>query len=335
MLRCAGLKSNNPRFLFSSMQLRSRNLRALLLAAAAVLCLAAAQAPDARAQTPTPSPTPPAQQSPCTPPPPSCPTLAPRLIELTAAYKKGTEPLAGDEGLKLARKRFYISPCPFNLDKVQGPGRAPTRRGYYSGVKASEPLIKWLETNNCDTVYCRELRRDEVVCTGPNCVPEFTRAYAEALKKLKNNEELARKWVTNYDDLAKPEFRTGFFKAKSKWLADTVAAVERANGLAAGTIKSVMTDRGGVAYFYDLCPGTYYISNVAPTEVEGERISWETAAITIKGTKAGEPDQLSLTKVFLANVPSKKKRANFFVGKKVSDAASNPTPRAGGEQAGQ
>src|SRR5438045_4074902 len=81
------------------------------------------------------------------------------------------------------------------------------RKSYYASVKASEQLIKWLEANNCDTVYCRELTKEEVTCntSSPTCVPEFTRAYNEALQKLKGNAELARKWVTNYAPLSSVE----------------------------------------------------------------------------------------------------------------------------------
>jgi hypothetical protein len=305
------------------------------MTAAAMLCLLAALAPAASAQAPTPSPTPAAAS--CAPVAP-CTKLAPRLIQLSVLYKKGDQPLQQDDKVtQLARKRFYLSSCPFNLDKIQGAGTAPTRRAYYTSVKASPQLIKWLEDNNCDTIYCRELRKEEVECPATNtaCVPEFVRAYNEALKKLKNDAARALRWVTNYEPLSAPELRIGFYTAKAKWLDAMVKSGERASGLPAGTIRTAMTDRRGVAYFYDLCPGTYYISNVAPLEVEGEAIIWETTAITVKGPKAGEPDQLSVTSVFLANVQSKKKRANFFVGKKVSAASTSSAQAIDGKAAGQ
>jgi hypothetical protein len=96
-----------------------------------------------------------------------------------------------------------------------------------------------------------------------------------------------------------------------------------------------MTDRRGVAYFYDLCPGAYYISNLAPVEVEGESLVWETTVINIKAPKVGEQDQLTVTPVFLANVPSKKKRANFFVGRKVANASADSAGTVEGKASGQ
>ncbi|MDT4895069.1 MAG: hypothetical protein QOH25_146 [Acidobacteriota bacterium] len=299
------------------------------------LCLVVAFALNASAQTPTPTPSP--SPAPCAQIAP-CPKLAPRVIQLSVIYKKGDQPLEqNDKVTQLARKRFYLSSCPFNLDKLQTMGHAPTRAAYFTKLKASPQLIKWLEDNNCDTIYCRELRPEEVACktTDAVCVPEFARAYNEALKKLKGDAELARKWVTNYEPLSSPELGVGYYNEKMSWLDRAVKATEASNGLAAGTIRMTMTDRRGVAYFYDLCPGTYYISNLAPLEVEGESLIWETTAITIKAPKAGEQDQLTVTPVFLANVPSKKKRANFFVGRKVAGASTSSASTVERKSAGQ
>lgn len=278
---------------------------------ASALCLFMWLALDAQAQTPTPSPTPAQTSAPCVVPP-SCPALAPHVLQVSANLKQS------DKSVVVARKPFYLSPCPFNLEKLPGQTRPPSRKSYYAGVKASQQLINWLEANNCDTVYCRELRREEVTCntSDATCVPEFVQAYNEALSKLKGDQELARKWVMNYAPLSSAQLRVGFHDEKMKWLMAEVAAVEKASGLAPGTIKSAVTDRQGYVYFYDLCPGAYYISNLAPAEVAGERILWETTAIKVE-----KSDTLEKIPVTLSNVAAKKK--NYFVGKKITEAVSS------------
>jgi hypothetical protein len=300
----------NPLSLSSAMSLQTRKFRAVLMLAS-VFCLAAFFALNSQAQTPTPTPAP--SSAPCALPP-ACPTLAPSVLQLTATWQQD------NKVTQISGKRFYLSPCPFNLEKVSGLGPAPSRRSYYAGLKASPQLIKWLEANNCDTVYCRELRREEVTCktTEADCVPEFVNAYTEALRRLKGNVDLARKWITNYAPLSASELRVGFYTAKTKWLGAAVAAEEKAANLPQGTIKTAMTNKRGVAYFYDLCPGSYYVSNIAPIEIQNERLIWETLAI-----KIGKPDVLETIPVSLTNVAPKKSKKNTFASRKVAESVSS------------
>jgi hypothetical protein len=141
--------------------------------------------------------------------------------------------------------------------------------------------------------------------------------------------------VTNYAPLSSPELRIGFYKEKAKWLDAAIKEAEKSSALPAGTIRTAMTDRRGVAYFYDLCPGTYYISNLAPVEVDGQSLVWETTAITIKGPEAGGQDQLTTTQVFLANVPPRKKLKNAFASKKVAATQASVPQTMDGKSSGQ
>lgn len=251
------------------------------------------------------------------------------MLKVTLFYKEGDQPFdKNDKVTELARKHLFLSSCPFNLEKVPSLGRAPSRKSYYQSAKASPQLIKWLEDNNCDTIYCRELRTEELTCKNSDagCVPEFASAYAEALRKLNNKAELARRWVTNYAPLNSTELRTGFYKRKKEWLDGAVLKIEDAAKIPRGSIKTTMTDRQGVAYFYDLCPGTYYISNIAPVEIkEGESFVWETEPIKLK-----KQDESTVTAISLANVDpkdAKKKNKSFFVSKKVTGAVSSAEVR--------
>lgn len=223
-----------------------------------------------------------------------------------------------DNKLKLARKHFYLSSSPFNLAKSVNLKTAPTLRSYYSAAGASPQLIEWLEENHCETVYCRALTAEELRCEGidqKKCVPEFMEAYRIALAKLKGNQELARRMVTNYLPLSSAKLRTGFFEAKTQWLKSALEAIEKAQG---NRIRSTVTDRDGIAFFYDLCPGTYYVSSIGPIEIEGAGLYWETVKpIRVKGP----PGMNKATVIILAFPPAKDKN-NFFVGKAVSDLIS-------------
>jgi hypothetical protein len=194
---------------------------------------------------------------------------------------------------------------------------APSLRDYYNGVGASPQLVAWLEQNNCETIYCRELTAEEVKCDSADskkCVPEFTTAYRNALAKLNGNQELARKWITNFEPLSSPKVRTGYYQAKTDWLKASVSAIEQklTNDF---RIRSTITDKDGTGFFYDVCPGTYYVSSIAPIEIGGAAVFWETS----KPIKVeGPPDVNKAVLVTLAFPPGKDKK-NFFVGKPVAD----------------
>jgi hypothetical protein len=303
--------------------------RSALYRTAFVLSLILFSAFNSQAQQTQPTPKPTPAQTPTPAPAPSC--GAPQVIKMIVYYKKGDQPWEKKDentATRLARKRFYISTKPFNLEKIPDLGRAPSRKSYYASVHASSQLIKWLEDNNCDTVYCRELRSEEVTCktTDANCVPEFVAAYEKAQRELKNGE-LARKWITNYAPLSSPEFSSGFYDKRSAWLNGAVQKVERASSLPAGTIKSTMTDRQGVAYFYDLCPGTeYYISSVAPIDVGSEGLLWETVAKKLKKETESTVSSPPLTFINVPPADASKVNKTYFVAKKVTESASTIRP---------
>ena len=106
----------------------------------------------------------------------------------------------------------------------------------------------------------------------------------------------------------------GFYEAKTAWLNVALAALEKKleNG---SRIQTTISDKDGIAFFYDLCPGTYYISTIAPIDNAGVDVFWETA----KPIKVeGPPEVNKATVVTLAFPPGKDKK-NFFVGKLVAD----------------
>jgi hypothetical protein len=245
------------------------------------------------------------------PPPPLCKDgVSPGVIQLAP---DPTNP----NKLALARKHFYLSSSPFNLTNNVNLKTAPSLRSFYNSVGASPQLVEWFEENNCETVYCRELTEAEVTCEGVDpkkCVPEFVSAYRSALAKLNGDHGLARKWITNYEPLSSPQLRVGFYEAKTAWLKGALEAIEKK--LEDGyRIRSTISDKDGIAFFYDLCPGTYYIASIAPVDIQGADIFWE----TVKPIKVeGPPDVNKAVVVTLAFPPGKDKK-NYFVGKLVAE----------------
>jgi hypothetical protein len=201
---------------------------------------------------------------------------------------------------------------------------APTLRNLYRSIGATPQLITWLEENHCESIYCRPLTMNEVNCEGGDqskCVPEFNAAYRNALADLNGDKALALKMITNYAPLSDAKLRVSFYEARARWLETTVKQIETAVA-SDYHLRSTITDKDGIGFFYDLCPGSYYVSSIAPIDVDGTEIVWESAKpINVEGP----PNKNDATKVTLAFAASNKK--NTIVGKTISDF-TKPKPAA-------
>ena len=175
----------------------------------------------------------------------------------------------GDSTKGLSRKRFFLIKGSVEQNKsvVEAIRQRAfiSRDCYYRGLGASEQLINWLRENDCETVYCRELQTSDV--EGPKAVPEFQTAMAVAEKEY-GSRELARKWLTTN----LPEnLRSGFYKNQQ---AAIDASVKQAETVSGAKVLSVMTDRNGTAYFTDLEPGNYTLTNILPAELGSMSLLW-------------------------------------------------------------
>jgi hypothetical protein len=169
----------------------------------------------------------------------------------------------------LPRKRFFL--IKGSLDQNQTliqqikQTNLASRECYYRAHGASEQLIKWLDENDCESVYCREI--EDKYIGGSEAIPEFKAAYDQAVKELKT-PEVARRWLPNY---LSTELRDGYYKTKQETIDGLVKQAENASGK---PVMSIMTDRKGTAYLTDIDPGVYTISNLIGSETDKSSILW-------------------------------------------------------------
>lgn len=190
----------------------------------------------------------------------------------------------------LPRKRFFLirgslqdhPSLVASIDKQV----LPSRDCYYRGLGASEGLRKWLKLNNCDSVYCRDVEQKYV--EGSEAVPEFSEAYRKGLREF-GSAELARKWITNN---LREEVRDGYYNLKQETVSRFIKEAEAASK---ASVMSVMTDRKGTAYFTEVEPATYLITNIIPGETGSlNSILW-ICEYVMKPEKLGEEQIIKLS----------------------------------------
>ncbi|HWN11842.1 MAG TPA: hypothetical protein VNO50_21625 [Pyrinomonadaceae bacterium] len=221
----------------------------------------------------------------------------------------------GNKANGLSRKRFFLIKGSLEENKalVEAIEQQSliSRDCYYRGLGASEALIAWLKEKDCESVYCREVEPEHV--EGAAAVPEFQQAVAAGEKEF-GSRELARKWLAvNLN----ANLRSGFYTSQQQRLT---ALLIKAEEVSRAKVLSVMTDSFGTAYFTDIEPGTYTISNLIPTEVGTMAEIWN-AEIKVK------PGDLATELPFLISNPGNKDPRDKKNIKRVS--LEKPLPPCG------
>jgi len=185
----------------------------------------------------------------------------------------------------LSRKRFFL--IPGTLEQNRGLLNAieqqplVTRDCFYKKLGASAALIDWLKSGDCESVYCRGVEKDFVA--GPKAVPEFATAFAASQKEF-GSDETARQWLTTN---LTANVRDGFYRDRQQFIQTLLKT-------SGAQVYSVMTDRNGTAYFTDLGPGTYVLSNLVPTEL-GQMLAMWNCEVQVK------PGDLATEKPYLVS----------------------------------
>jgi hypothetical protein len=191
------------------------------------------------------------------------PQAARGVIRLKVKFK------SGEITKELPRKRFFLIKGSLDdnrslIEKIKQTS-VMSRECYYRGKGASEALITWLNENDCDSVYCREIEAKYL--NGSDAVPEFQAAYNQGLRDF-NAPELARRWLTVN---LPADIRDGFYNEKQRLINNLIT---QAQTTTTTIVMSVMTDRKGTAYLTDIEPGTYTISNLVGSETAKTSILW-------------------------------------------------------------
>ncbi len=200
----------------------------------------------------------------------------------------------GNKATGLARKRFFLIKGSLERNKtlIEAIEQQSliSRDCYYRSIGASEALIAWLKAKDCESVFCREVEAEHI--DGASAVPEFQQAVAAGEKEF-GSRELARKWlVVNLN----ANLRSGFYDRQQQRLTNLLKHAEETSN---AKVLSVMTDSFGTAYFTDIEPGTYIISNLIPTEVGAVTEVWN-AEVKVK------PGDLATELPFLISNPDNK-----------------------------
>lgn len=188
---------------------------------------------------------------------------------VTGVLDVSVRPKIDNKQVKLSRKRFYLLRGGLEdnralLDRIRTT-EITSRDCYYEKAKASPELVCWLQTENCESPYCRRIETADI-----DRVPEFKAAYQKSLTQFSRKPDIARLWLTTN---LSPVIMDGYYReqqtALKKLLADVVP------------VQSTMSDGAGVkSVFTDIPIGSgkksekFTVSNILPIEIGGKGYVW-------------------------------------------------------------
>ena len=158
-----------------------------------------------------------------------------------------------------------------------------TRDCYYRKLGASQELIDWLKTGDCESVYCREVEQEFIA--GPKGVPRVCDSVCRGPERVWRRRDGAQMG----NDKSRSKYSRWILRRPARRDFNLLKQTPRSR------VLSVMTDRNGTAYFTDLGPGTYVLTNMIPTELGQTVVSWNCEVQVKKGDLATEKPTSSRT----------------------------------------
>lgn len=183
-------------------------------------------------------------------------------IVVRARNVKGTDKTR----IPLARKRFYLFPGGLRenqplLDRLKT-AELTSRDCFYTGLQASPCFIKWLQQENCESPFCRSVKREDI-----QGVKEFEAAYAKGLTAYRNRPDIALSWILNN---LPPDLVTAYYRHQ-RGIIDKALGQQKA-------LQTSMTTSGAEATFPGLTvtdkSSKYLVSNILPVEIDDKSYVW-------------------------------------------------------------
>lgn len=176
----------------------------------------------------------------------------------------------------LTRKRFYLFAGGLTenkplLDRLKTL-EINSRDCFYVGLKASPCFLAWLRAENCETPFCRVIKRDDIAG-----VPEFEAAYAKGLPLYGRKPDVALGWILNN---MSDELVSGYYRHQKEVLNRVLVDTKPSQ-------SSMSTSTAAEATFVGLAAGDksrkYLISNVLPVEIDDKSYVWACEADVSRG----------------------------------------------------
>ncbi len=172
-----------------------------------------------------------------------------------------------DKRRALDRKRFYLFKGGLGenqplIDRIKA-ARITSRDCYYVGLKASPCLLAWLREENCETPFCRKVKREDIAS-----VPEFQAAYDKGLTLYNRKADVAVSWLLNN---IPANLVSGFYRQQKSLVATILGDLK--------PVQSTMTtSTAAEGNFVGVATGDkptkYLVSNLLPVEIDDKSYVW-------------------------------------------------------------